>query len=123
MKNYQRLASTLQAVKNCEASDKAVWLEKHEATIETIMNTAPSGSGIDSGTKLIHDECNPSRLVFQADFHHMNEGGYYAGWSEHKVTVTPSFDGIDLSISGRNRNDIKEYLHDAFYQWLNESAT
>jgi hypothetical protein len=127
MKNYQRLASRLQAAKNCEKVGSSEWLAKHEAVIANIMSNAPSGSGIDCGTKLLKDECritrlNVARLVFQADFHHMDTDGYYDGWSEHKVTVTPSFDGIDISISGRNRNNIKEYLHDTFYHWLNESA-
>jgi len=45
----------------------------------------------------------------------MNESGAYDGWTEHKLIVSPSllFD-LDLRITGRDRNGIKEYLHDVF---------
>lgn len=52
--------------------------------------------------------------LFTALFHLMNDVGYYDGWTEHTVTVTPSFGGVNLRISGRNRNDIKESIHQAF---------
>lgn len=48
----------------------------------------------------------------------MNENGYYDGWTEHTVTVVPTFDGVDIRIGGRNRNDIKEYMHQTFDQAL-----
>jgi hypothetical protein len=44
----------------------------------------------------------------------MDDGGGYDGWTEHTITVTPSFRGFDLTISGRDRNDIKDYLHQTF---------
>jgi len=58
--------------------------------------------------------------MFRADFHHMDENGYYDGWSEHVVTVKPSlcFD-ILITVSGRNVRDIKEYILDTFDYLLN----
>jgi len=44
----------------------------------------------------------------------MNDGGMYDGWTEHTVSITPAFAGINVSVSGRNRNDIKDYLGDTF---------
>jgi hypothetical protein len=44
----------------------------------------------------------------------MNDGGFYDGWTEHTVVVTPSFRGINLRISGRDRNQIKEYLYETY---------
>ena len=45
----------------------------------------------------------------------MNENGYYDGWTEHTVTVTPALSGeFHLRISGRNRNDIKDMIHESF---------
>jgi hypothetical protein len=52
----------------------------------------------------------------------MNDAGYYDGWTDHIVIVSPSFDGIDIKISGRNRNDIKDYLHDVFHAALTEEV-
>ena len=51
----------------------------------------------------------------------MSETGFYDGWTEHKVIVTPSFAGIDLRITGRNRNDIKDHIHDCFSSILMDS--
>ena len=42
----------------------------------------------------------------------------YDGWTEHTVTVTPSFSGFNMRISGRNRNDIKDHMHETFYSAL-----
>jgi hypothetical protein len=75
----------------------------------------PSGSGFDSGTTLDLDASHADKLVFQTSFHHMDENGYYDGWTEHTVTVTPSLrDRYHIRISGRNRNDIKEMIHQSF---------
>lgn len=51
----------------------------------------------------------------------MNDAGYYDGWTEHTITVTPAFiGGFELSISGRNRNDIKDYISEVFNQALSQ---
>lgn len=82
---------------------------------ELVSRHMPSGSGWDSGTKLDHERSSPERLVFYGGFHHMDEHGYYDGWTEHTITVRPSLVcEIELTISGRNRNEIKEYLANLF---------
>jgi hypothetical protein len=49
----------------------------------------------------------------------MDDVGYYDGWTEHTLTVRPSLAfGIDLKFSGRNRNQIKDYLHEVFHEAL-----
>jgi len=120
-KVYKQLSSLLIALENCDKSGSNLWYEKHSQTLEGIMNTAPSGSGIDCGTKLSVDS-KPGRLVFNVEYHHMNENGMYDGWTTHKVIVTPSlaFD-FDLRITGTNRNDIKDYLHQVYGSWLNQT--
>jgi len=53
----------------------------------------------------------------------MNEHGFYDGWTEHRITVKPSLAfGFELTISGRDRNEIKDYLSDVFYLWLREET-
>ena len=48
------------------------------------------------------------------------ETGMYDGWTEHTVTVRPSLQfGFRLSISGRNRNGIKDYIAEVFGEILN----
>jgi hypothetical protein len=96
-------------------------MDRHEEHVNWLIKQfMPSGCGCDSGTKLL--ECNEKRMVFQCDYHHMNDGGYYDGWTEHTVIVKPSWDGVDIRITGRNRNDIKEHLHEMFHCALNETC-
>lgn len=38
--------------------------------------------------------------------------------TEHVIRVLPTFDGIDIRVSGRNKNMIKEYLGDTFHYCL-----
>lgn len=92
------------------------WFDKHTDSIEELVRQhMPSGSGFDSGTTLDLDASHAEKLVFRTSFHHMDEGGYYDGWTYHTVTVTPSLSGqFNLRISGRNRNDIKDYMYETF---------
>lgn len=122
MKTYQRIASLLGAIDNCKKSDNLEWEYRHAQTIEDIMQGSPSGSGFDNGT-FLSEKSTPDKLVFDTSYHHMNECGMYDGWTEHTVTVRPSLAfGYVLSVSGRDRNDIKEYIADTFSQWLDEAC-
>jgi hypothetical protein len=83
----------------------------------------PSGSGVDNGTILDSDKSTAEKLVFSVDFHHMEGNGFYCGWTAHDVVVTPSLaHGFHLRITGRNTNDIKEYLYDVYYAALGEEV-
>jgi hypothetical protein len=117
----QRIANLLQAVRNCEKSNNLEWRDKHRITInELVTNRLPSGSGFDNGTHL-HESSEPERLVFACDFHHMNDGGMYDGWTEHNVVVKPSLVyGLDIKVTGRDRNEIKDYIAETFQHALTE---
>lgn len=79
----------------------------------------PSGSGIDCGTRLDIAASTPEKLVFKTAYHHMNSGGFYDGWTQHRIIVKPSLGfGLRISISGPDRNDVKDYLHECFDQAL-----
>lgn len=114
---YVLLASALDAKKRC---DNLEWFERWDDRISHLVRKhMPSGSGFDSGTTLDEDRSTADRLVFATSFHHMNEAGGYAGWTEHTVTVRPSLiHGFHLTIGGRNRNDIKDYIAEVFGQCL-----
>lgn len=114
MSYYAKISSLLTAIENCRKNGNHEWEVKHEETINTIIKEHfPSGGGFDAGTSLL-PESNPEKLVFQADFHHMNDAGYYDGWTEHKVTVTASLSGLHIKVSGRNKRDIKDYIGEVF---------
>lgn len=97
------------------------WKDNAESNLLYLAKSAlPHGSGIDYGTQIVIDASNESKIVLYTSFHHMDEHGGYDGWTEHKVIVTPSFQSFDISISGRNRNGIKDYLYETFDGALNE---
>lgn len=125
---YVELAQLVQARKNCLASFKATgvdtgWFDRHSQRIENLVSEhMPSGSGFDNGTRIMIEGSHAEKLVFTTSFHHMDEVGGYDGWTEHTVTVTPSFGGFNLRITGRNRNDIKENIHVMFDEALKLSV-
>ena len=111
-KVYQAIASAIAAMPRD-------WAEERLALIE--REYLPSGSGIDAGCKILVEESHKNRLVIQTEFHHMNEVGFYDGWTSHKVVVTPSLIyGFDLKITGRDKNGIKEYLTQLFVHALEQ---
>lgn len=120
---YSELSNLLTAKSNCERSGNTEWLTKHTETLEALVQEfMPRGSGFDSGTKLDWSASHPEKLVFSTAFHHMDEHGYYDGWTEHTVTVTPSLSGTPrIRVSGRNRNEIKDVIYEEFETALNRN--
>lgn len=114
-KFYSVIAGLLQAKINCEATNNIEWRNRHGWRIEELVKEhCPSGSGFDNGTTL-DESSTPEKLVFTTAFHHMNETGYYDGWSNHKVIVSASLvHGFNINITGANRNDIKDFIGDTF---------
>jgi hypothetical protein len=89
------------------------WVDRWIEYIQQLTKDLPSGAGFDNGTKIDIDSSHAEKLVFTTSFHHMNEFGFY-GWTDHVITVTPSFTGINLRVTGRNHNGIKEYILETF---------
>jgi len=112
---YQELAQLVAARQRCLA-DANPWAEKHEARIISLVSEyMPSGSGFDSGTTLDLAASTGNKLAFDTYYHHMNDVGFYDGWTEHTVIVKPDLQfGFALRITGRDRNDIKDYIAEAF---------
>lgn len=115
-----RLAQLVDAYHRCVETNNTEWIQKHKWSIEELCkNNLPSGSGIDSGTKIDLDASNRNKLVLLTAFHHMSESGMYDGWTEHKIIVAPDLlSGVSLRITGRDRNQIKEYLYEVFHNDL-----
>lgn len=117
---YQVLASLVDARIRCLERGAKEWELKHGDNIKTLVDSfMPSGSGIDCGTKINLSRSHGDELVFTLSYHHMDENGYYDGWTEHAVTVLPSLiHAIDMTINGKNRNDIKDYLYEVYRHCL-----
>lgn len=119
----QTLAGAIGARLNCIQSGNDEWRAKWEQLIARIeKEQLPSGSGIDRGTRVDLEKSTGDKLVLCAGFHHMNESGMYDGWTDHVITITPAFRGVDVAIGGRNRNEIKEYLSEVFHAAMAEDC-
>ena len=100
----------------CIASNNTEWVKRWSLMITALCTLLPSGSGIDDGTRV--QEVDSRRVILELTFHHLNDVGNYDGWTEHKIRVTPGWRGPELTISGRDRNEIKHYLHDVYHSCL-----
>lgn len=113
------ISSCLTAMDNCKRAGNDEWFTKHEERLDDlILNRLPRGSGFDAGTEIDMDKTTAQRIVFTTSFHHMNGNGYYDGWTEHTVIVTPAFNGFDVRVTGKDRNDIKAYITEMFHNCL-----
>ncbi len=120
-KLYQEINAILQAIANCEASGNGGWLERHNSRLDILEGMLPSGSGFDSGTQIDRDKSVPGKkIVLTTSYHHMNNAGMYDGWTDHKIVITPSFNGIDIRITGRDRNQFKDYAYEVFNHCLTQ---
>ncbi len=119
LKTYQKISSLINARLNCIESGNKEWKLIHEEKLTDISQSLPSGSGIDTGSKINLDKSKPEKIVINTAFHHMDEHGGYDGWTEHEIIVTPSLQfGFKLHVTGRNRDMIKTYLADMFNEAL-----
>ena len=116
MKLYQAIAAQISRRENSAARDN---FENERDACDRITEyekELPRGSGIDSGSKILLAESSPNKIVIQADFHHMDENGFYCGWTEHKIIIRPCLRfGFDLKVTGRDKDGIKDYLADLYH--------
>lgn len=87
MKLYQALVSTIIAYQNCIKSANEEWTVKHRSRIKELLDELPHGSGIDGTWSAELDNTFTDKLILYCQYHHMNEDGYYDGWTDFKVVV------------------------------------
>ena len=117
------IARKFRAYLNCDSyhSPNPEWKERHAGHIEELVDKyLPHGSGFDSGTTFDFVASKPNRLVFFTSYHHMDDSGCYDGWTYHNVIITPDLQsGFNLRVTGRDKRDIKDYIGETFYDYLN----
>ena len=113
---YRALVSAVVARANCEKNGNTEWEIRHRKRIEVLCaRLLPSGSGLDNGCQFDLGASNEKQLVIHTAFHHMNDMGMYDGWTNHTVRVRASLlSEIDVTVSGRDRNGVKDYIGDRF---------
>jgi hypothetical protein len=123
------VAHALSSLVNARIQNEKLWGKTKEAheCIDKISQICsdhmPRGSGIDQGTKFLLDPSTPDKLVFQVSYHHMDEHGFYDGWSDFTLFAKASFTepAGTLFLKGRDRNDIKDYLYDIYHDALGQT--
>lgn len=118
---YKAIAIALGARSRCLTNHNLTWTDTWTYRLIAFRNQLPHGSGIDGGIHIEYDTTKPNQFQITFGFHHMNDHGFYTEWTEHVITVKPSFIyDFELKISGRDKNNIKDYLHDLFDSALRE---
>lgn len=113
--NLSKLAGVIQAYKNCIESKNFEWEEKHLEYINNEAKKLPYGSGFDVGCEIDLPKCTDIKIVILTSFHVMDECGYYSGWQDYKVIVTPEFGYFHVKVQGSNKQGLKYYVRDVFY--------
>jgi hypothetical protein len=119
---YQVIAEHLIARENCIKSGNAEWKARWESAIEGINGMLPSGHGFDAGSKimLVSDD---NEIAIKTSFHHMDEAGFYDGWTEHMVIVRPSLAfGFTITVTGEDRDGICDHIAETFDLVLREEV-
>ena len=110
-----KIARIVQALRNAQAANNVERVDRWADALDKLeAHCLPSGSGIDQGTKVDLERSTDRKIVMLAPFHHMDEHGYYDGWTYYDVIVTPTFDGAHVRIAGRDRNGSKDYLRETY---------
>jgi len=110
-KIYQELATLTDARLRCIQMDNKEWEEKHTEKIEEMVKRFPIDDPI-----FDFYESNGQKLVIHSSYHHMNENGFWDGYSDFTIKVTSDLMfGFKLSILGkfpRKYESTKDYLHE-----------
>lgn len=124
-KLYKHIASKICARLSCLKNNNTEWFDKHTESIEYIAKKfLPHGSGFDCGCTINLERSNADKIVIDTSYHFMNNGGYYDGWEDYTIIITPSLmSGFNMRIVGKNRDDIKDYIYDCFEYPLNEEVS
>lgn len=117
---YVALARAIGAHERSLNAKNQRWADRWEFTIGHFAEVnLPSGSGFDGGSR-VEFGSSEDQIIIATKFHHMDENGYYTKWTDHNVIVTPSLaHGFKLKVTGRDYNQIKEYIADTFHYALN----
>lgn len=118
MKLYQRIATELRRLAYTGRPDLVDLAEEQLRHIE--QNHLPSGSGIDCGTKIYRDY-SLRDIILKFSYHAMDENGFYDGWYDYTLTLSPDFVwGFQMHLDGNE--EYADYLLDVFQDALEQEV-
>ena len=89
-------------------------ISKNEQMEDLVKNYLPSGSGFD-GDISIDEKSTDKKIILHVEYHHMNDNGFYDGWSTFKIIITPSL-AYDYSLVVKGENVVKKYFYDGVFK-------
>ncbi|TAL62116.1 MAG: hypothetical protein EPN88_13945 [Bacteroidetes bacterium] len=126
MKLYKALSRELyrhERVKKNSCGNGSILSSEIEKNIDGYLNKLSHGSGIDGRYRT---ELKNDKVIIYQEFHVMNDNGFYEGWINYSVTISSSLEmDFELLIKGnfgRKYQDIKEYLHEIYYEDLDQDV-
>lgn len=126
----ETISTTAMALSTCREYENKGWAAAWARALDMLArNYLPHGSGFDSGCRVDHTKTGADKIVLYAEFHCMNDVGFYDGWREYRVTVRPTFGAdLDVTISGRDYRDtglpdyVAERIRDAMNATIPDDA-
>lgn len=107
MKLYQKIARV--------ASQKNAMLKREEFVM--LQKLLPIGNGIEKECVILL-KSTEKRIVIDTTYRHQINP-LEIRWTDHQIVITPSFEGeINIRVTGKNVDNIKEYLHEVFREAL-----
>ena len=119
----QNIASACGARKRCAERDASAMVQRWDRLLKCMSEALPSGAGFDNGTRINVELSGDDVVVLETSFHHMNDQGSYIGWTDHTVTIQPSFNSVTMQINKHNQNTIKDYIAEVFDHCLTQEYT
>ena len=89
-------------------------ISKNEQMEDLVKNYLPSGSGFDGDTS-IDEKSTDKKIILHVEYHHMNDNGFYDGWSTFKIIITPSL-AYDYSLVVKGETVVKKYFYDGVFK-------
>lgn len=121
-KLYKEIAQCFCAYKNSLASNNGYAERWKDAIDKMVYENLVCGGGF-CNIHFDYEESRVDKLVIWFSYHHMNDAGFYVGWTDHKLIITPSLvNDIDMRITGRDKDDIKNYFYEVFDIALREQV-
>lgn len=121
---YAAMAEAITAYQNCVAKGNELWANRWLDRLKQLENLLPVGSG--SGFFDVHLFALyrfKEEIRIDLSYLFTDEHGVYDGYRDYQVVIKPSlFLGVKLTVKGRDRNDIKTYIRDVYYQALTSES-
>ena len=124
MQVYRQLAQWSRNYRQVQDEDMRNSYE--EWITKLVREYLPYGSGVDSGVTLDLNASSADRLVFWSSFHMMNDNGFYMGWWDFKVIVTPSMVlDFEIRVTSKQKDKrlLRPYITELFSDSLSQVVT